>query len=36
MIELLYKKKDGFYFYLNDFSREENIPYQVLLLNKNG
>lgn len=34
MTELLYKKKDGFYFCLNDFSREKNIPYQVLLLDK--
>ena len=34
MTELLYKKKDGFYFCVNDFSREENIPYQVLLLDK--
>ena len=34
MTELVYKKKDGFYFCLNDFSREENIPYQVLLLDK--
>ena len=34
MSELIYKKKDGFYFCVNDFSRKENIPYQVLLLDK--
>lgn len=36
MNNLLYKKKDGFYFSLNDFSRkgERNVPYQVLLLDK--